>query len=127
MRKTRRKRRSSGFTNAKKEYLTYGKLFFSESRADGAYQVPSGTVNDEIIRDIDTHGADVIASFTTARPCLRPWCWWIRHSGLELPRPFHLSELPSILGMDPTEWLKRKRLLNSRELIILARQKEITP
>ena len=116
MRKARRKRRGHGFNSAKAEYLTFGCLFFVDSRADGGYGVKPGTITAEILTDAEDYGPDITAERIASRPGRRPWCWWVLHLGIPAGRTFfRLSEVESFVGMSEAEYLARFDLLNSAE------------
>ena len=114
-RKTRRKKRGHGFSDAKREYLTFGKMFTASSRTDGGYNVTPGAVNAKILADANDYGPDLVAERIASRPGLRPWCWWLVHLGISAGRAFHLSDVPSIVGLPELEYLARNDLLNSAE------------
>ena len=114
-RKTRRKKRGHGFSDAKREYLTFGKMFTASSRTDGGYNVTPGAVNAKILADADAYGPDLVAERIASRPGIRPWVWWMIHLGIPVGHVFHLGAVSSIVGMPPFEYLARNDLLNSAE------------
>ena len=115
MRKSRRKKRGHGFNHAKAEYLTFGCLFFVDSKVDGGYHVKSGAVTTAILADAEDYGPDITAERIASRPGLRPWVWWVLHLQIPVGRTFRLSDVPSIVGMSELEYLARNDLLNTAE------------
>ena len=115
MAKTRRKKRSSGFTDAKAAYLAHGVLFFAAHREDGGYNVARGTVTAEILADARDRGPDVVAERIAERPGTRPWCFWVLHLGVKAGSTFHMHDVSQRLAMRPQTYLHRNGLLNSAE------------
>ena len=120
MKKARRKRRGSVFTDSKKSYLEFGRLFFSSHRTEGGYGVLAGVVTAEILRDAEQHAPDIVAEFIRTHPGQRPWIWWVTHLGVPAGQRFHSHEVSAIVGMPASEYLIRNDLLNSAERIRLS-------